>query len=390
MTEKQLVLILGDQLTPSISSLRSADKRHAHIIMVEAMEEATYVRHHKKKIAFLFAAMRHFAHQLRADGWKVHYVELDAFDDTGSFTSEVERTIKRIKPDRLLVTEPGEWRVRDAMEGWSEHFNLAVDILDDDRFLCSRDDFAKWAEGRKQLRMEFFYREMRKQTGLLMDGVEPVGGKWNFDADNRKPAKSDLFMPKPMRFEPDEITCAVLDLVGDHFADHFGDLEPFWFGVTSGQAEAALEGFIENALPSFGDYQDAMLRGEHFLYHSVLSLYINAGLLDPLHVCRQAEKAFNDGHAPLNAVEGFIRQIIGWREYVRGIYWLKMPSYVDEKRAQCQAATTHLLLDWRDRDGMPQGSHHPDQARGLRSSYPATDGHRQLRDADRRQTQGDP
>ncbi|MEL6961824.1 MAG: cryptochrome/photolyase family protein [Pseudomonadota bacterium] len=330
MSSRKLVLILGDQLTPAISSLGVADKATDRILIVEAMEEATYVGHHKKKIVFLFSAMRHFADSLRKDGWAVDYVTLQDPGNSGSLTSEVGRAIERFAPNRLVITEPGEWRLQDEMEGWSKRFGLSVDILDDTRFLCSKRTFAAWAEGRKQLRMEFFYREMRKQTGLLMDGATPIGGKWNFDTENRKPAKSDLFLPQPIGFEPDEITREVLDLVGTEFADHFGDAEPFWFGVTSAQANKALDAFIEEALPGFGDYQDAMLTGERFLYHSVLSLYINAGLLDPLDVCKRIQTAYESGHAPLNAAEGFIRQIIGWREYVRGIYWLKMPTYVEE------------------------------------------------------------
>ena len=200
-------------------------------------------------------------------------------------------------------------------------------IKEDDRFICSHARFEEWAKGRKQLRMEYFYREMRKATGLLMDGDQPEGGKWNYDAENRKPAKADLFMPQPYRADPDEDTRSVLALVAKEFSDHFGDIEPFWFGVTAKDAEKALDHFIDHALAFFGDHQDAMLEGEKFLYHSVLSLYINAGLLDPLHACRRVEAAYRDGRAPLNAVEGFIRQIIGWREYVRGIYWLKMPEY---------------------------------------------------------------
>ncbi len=203
-------------------------------------------------------------------------------------------------------------------------------MLEDDRFVATHAEFRAWAEGRKQLRMEYFYREMRRKTGLLMDGDQPEGGKWNYDAENRKPAKSDLFMPTPMRTDPDAITIDVLGLVTRRFDNHFGDLEPFWFGVTRAHAEAALDHFIEVALAKFGDYQDAMLEGEKFLYHSLLSLYINAGLLDPLDVCKRVEDAYQAGEAPLNAAEGFIRQIIGWREYVRGIYWLKMPDYVDE------------------------------------------------------------
>ena len=184
-----------------------------------------------------------------------------------------------------------------------------------------------WASGRKQLRMEYFYREMRKKTGLLMDGDKPVGGKWNFDSENRKPAADDLFIPEPSSFEPDEVTRAVLNLVEDRFSSHFGNLAPFWFAVTREDAEAARDHFISEALPHFGDYQDAMLQGQRFLYHSVLSHYINCGLLDPVDVCQRAAEAYANGDAPLNAVEGFIRQIIGWREFVRGIYWLKMPSY---------------------------------------------------------------
>ena len=175
--------------------------------------------------------------------------------------------------------------------------------------------------------MEYFYRDMRRRTGLLMQGGEPIGGRWNFDSENRKSADADLFMPRPAAFAPDAITREVIALVEARYADHFGDLAPFWFAVTRSDAEAAVASFVERSLPRFGDYQDAMLTGEPFLYHAVISLYLNCGLLDPLRVCRQAEAAYQAGSAPLNAVEGFIRQIIGWREYVRGIYWLHMPGY---------------------------------------------------------------
>jgi deoxyribodipyrimidine photolyase-related protein len=298
--------------------------------MVEVQEEATYVRHHKKKIAFLFSAMRHFADELRAAGWSVDYTSLDDPDNTHSFSDEVARAVKRDQPDRIVVTEPGEWRVRAAMDEWQETLNRPVDILEDDRFIATHAEFEAWAEGRKQLRMEYFYREMRRKTGLLMNGDAPEGGKWNYDSENRKPAKSDLFMPVPLRSEPDPITQDVLALIAKRFDNHFGDLTPFWFGVTRKDALAALDSFIDTALAKFGDYQDAMLEGEKFLYHSLLSLYINAGLLDPLEVCQRVEQAYRNDEAPLNGAEGFIRQIIGWREFVRGIYWLKMPDYVDE------------------------------------------------------------
>jgi deoxyribodipyrimidine photolyase-related protein len=229
-----------------------------------------------------------------------------------------------------MIVEPGEWRLMQSVRSWVAMLDVPVDILPDDRFLAPHEEFEDWASGRKQLRMEYFYRDMRRKTGLLMQGDAPEGGKWNYDAENRKPAKFDLFMPTPPQFAPDEVTQEVLDLVETAFHDHFGDLTPFWFAVTADQANTALDHFIKAALPKFGDYQDAMLTGEPFLYHSLLSFYINAGLLDPLAVCRRVEAAYYAGDAPLNAAEGFIRQIIGWREYVRGIYWLKMPDYVDQ------------------------------------------------------------
>ncbi|MDX2265373.1 MAG: cryptochrome/photolyase family protein [Hyphomicrobiales bacterium] len=322
-----LILVLGDQLSLNLSSLRSADKARDVVLMAEVWEEATYVRHHKKKIALLFAAMRHFAAELEASGWRVDYVRLDNGENSGSFTGEVARALKRHAAEGVKVTEPGEWRVFEAMHGWAEAFDVPVHILPDDRFVCSREEFSAWAEGRKQLRMEFFYREMRKKTGLLMDGGKPAGGEWNYDAENRKPPKAGMVMPRPPRFEPDAVTREVLDLVGARFGNHFGDLEPFWFGVTRAQAEEAFAHFLTHALPRFGDYQDAMLQREKFLYHAVVSPYLNCGLLDPLDMCRRAEAEHRVGRAPLNAVEGFIRQIIGWREYVRGVYWLKMPEY---------------------------------------------------------------
>lgn len=325
-----LIMILGDQLSANLSSLASGNPAQDQVLMVEVAEEATYVRHHKKKIAFIFAAMRHHAEALRQKGWQVDYIKLDDDKNTGSFSGEVERAIAQYKPDRLIVTEPGEWRVLEMMKTWSDAFDIKVDILPDTRFLATHKDFEAWAEDRKQLRMEYFYREMRVKTGLLMESDEPAGGQWNFDADNRKPAKADLFMPEPKRFEPDQVTTDVLALVKARFDKHFGDLEPFWFGVTTENANIALEHFIEEALPCFGDYQDAMLEGEKFLYHSLISFYINAGLLDALEVCQKVEAAYEAGHAPINAAEGFIRQIIGWREYIRGIYWLKMPGYVDQ------------------------------------------------------------
>ena len=319
-----LVLILGDQLSPDISSLRGMQPADCTVLMCEVMAEASYVPHHRKKIALIFAAMRHFAAELRDAGWQVDYVTLDDPANTGSLRTEAERAMQRHGAETLRITEPGEWRLLNDMRDWQPQ----PDILPDDRFLCSHAEFEAWAEGRKALRMEYFYRVMRRKTGLLMDGEDPAGGQWNFDHDNRKRAEADLFMPQPLRFSPDEITQSVLDLVAERFPNGFGDLTPFWFPVTRSQAEQAAEHFFTTALPKFGDYQDAMLRGEKFLYHSILSPLLNIGLLDPLALCQRAERAYREGSAPLNAVEGFIRQIIGWREYVRGIYWREGPDYV--------------------------------------------------------------
>jgi deoxyribodipyrimidine photolyase-related protein len=330
---RRLIVVLGDQLTPDIAALRGADRNHDVVLLAEVADETTYVRHHKKKIALVLAAMRHFAAELAADGWTVDHVSLTNPANSGSLAGEIERATVRHDSGRVVVTGPGEWRLQHAFEDLNERLAVPLTVVEDDRFLCSKSDFANWAAGRKQLRMEHFYRYMRKRLGVLMDGDAPTGGRWNFDRDNRKSLKrsrsSDLNVAGPKKFAPDCTTKVVLHLVAQRFEGHFGTLRSFWFGVTRRQAEAALDHFIATGLPWFGDYQDAMLKEERFLFHGVLSLYLNIGLLDPILVCRRIESAYRDGTVPLNAAEGFIRQIIGWREYVRGIYWLKMPGYRD-------------------------------------------------------------
>ena len=325
-----LRIILGDQLSHHISSLSDIDAAGDVVLLCEVRNEATRVRHHKKKIAFIFSAMRHFAAELDAAGYRTRYIQYDAPDNAGSLTGELERAIEALNPEQIVVTEPSEYAVLKEIESWKTHFPIPLEIRDDNRFLCTKETFATWAESRKQLRMEFFYREMRRTYGILMEDDQPVGGQWNYDAENRKPAKSGLDIPATYLSEPDSITQEVLELVDREFSEHFGDLEPFHFAVTAAQAQQALEQFIRERLCHFGDYQDAMLQGEPWMYHSHLSFYINCGLLSPLECIQKVEQAYRDGLAPLNAVEGFIRQILGWREYVRGIYWLKMPDYVSE------------------------------------------------------------
>ncbi|WP_448327960.1 cryptochrome/photolyase family protein [Sulfitobacter sp. M13] len=319
----RLVLVLGDQLNQTLSALAQADKTHDTVVMAEVADEAAYVRHHPKKIALIFAAMRKFAQALEADGWTVAYTQLDDTENAGSIVGELLRRTAQTGASDVLATEPGEWRLIDNLKDAP----LKVQILPDDRFLASHAEFEAWAEGRKALRMEYFYREMRRKTGLLMDGDQPAGGKWNFDHDNRKAAPDDVTVDGPLRFEPDATTREVLDLVQARFGDNFGDLEPFWFATTRAEALQALDHFIANALPQFGDYQDAMLNDNAFLYHAILSPYLNIGLLNVTEICEAAADAYAAGDAPINAVEGFIRQIIGWREYVRGIYFLEGPDY---------------------------------------------------------------
>ncbi|MGL4312379.1 MAG: cryptochrome/photolyase family protein [Sphingomonas sp.] len=322
-----LIPILGDQLSFTLSSLRDANPASTVLLMMEVADETRYVWHHQKKIAYILSAMRHHAAALRQAGWTVDYIALDDPGNSGSFTGEVGRAIARHDADRIIVSQAGEWRVQGMIDAWQTLFGVPVDVRADDRFLCSHAEFDAWAEGRKTLRMEFFYREMRRKTGLLMEDGNPVGGKWNYDAENRKPAKRDLAMPRPLSFAPDAITQAVLALVARQFGAHPGTLDGFDFAVTAADAARQQAHFLDYALPQFGDYQDAMLTGEPFLWHSILSPYLNSGLLDPLALCREVEARYRAGKVPLNAAEGFIRQIIGWREYVRGIYWREGPDY---------------------------------------------------------------
>lgn len=331
-----LRMVLGDQLSTKISALEGADKRNDIILMCEVIDEATYVKHHKKKIAFLFSAMRHFADDLSKDGFQVRYIRLDDSENTGSFKTEVARAITALGVDRIIVTEPNEYRVFADIKTWVTDLGTPVEIRADHRFLCHADEFQAWAKGRKQLRMEYFYRLMRRKYNILMDGDLPLGGQWNYDAENRKPPKNGLDVPPPFHSSPDHITQEVIDLVSQRFATHFGDLLPFHFATTRKDALAVLHHFINERLPLFGDYQDAMLTNEPWMYHSHISFYLNCGLLLPLECAQAAEQSYHDGHAPLNAVEGFIRQIIGWREYVRGIYWMQMPNYATANYLEAQ------------------------------------------------------
>jgi len=320
-----LILVLGDQLTDTLPAIRNASTQDDTILMAEVREEATYVKHHKKKIAFLFSAMRHFAQSLRDKHYNVTYVEYEDDNNQGDLLAQVKHTLENNTFDNVIVTFPGEYRVLKSMHQWENVLGLPVIIEEDDRFLSTPSDFAQWAEGKKQLRMEFFYREMRRKHRILLDGKDPIGGKWNYDAQNREPMSAHQDIPKKTGFTPDDITQTVLALVERHFNDHFGTLDNFDFAVTRDNALTVLNTFIEERLPHFGQYQDAMVEGKPWLYHAHIGFYLNCGLLTPKEAITAAEQAYHSGTAPLNSVEGFIRQILGWREYVRGFYWHFMP-----------------------------------------------------------------
>lgn len=334
----KLILVLGDQLTRTLSSLSQMQDGDV-VLMAEVREEATYVRHHKKKIAYVFSAMRHFAQALKAEGHHVIYTRYDATQNQGSLFGEVQQAVTRLKPEELVVTSPGEYRLLSEMRQWQDRLGVAVTLLEDDRFLASTAEFARWAQPRKQLRMEYFYREMRRKYSVLMEPDGPTGGAWNYDVENRKPPAEGLEVPPPYPSPRDAITGDVMRLVEREFADHFGDLHPFPYAVTREGALESLELFVQERLAGFGDWQDAMLQDEPWMFHSHIALYLNSGLLTPLECVQKAEEAYRLGAAPLNAVEGFIRQILGWREYVRGLYWLKMPAY---KETNFLAATRDL------------------------------------------------
>jgi deoxyribodipyrimidine photolyase-related protein len=284
---------------------------------------------------------------MQCAGRPLHYTRLDAAGNFGSLPAQLQADILRLRPARLVLTAPGDWRVLQAVRGVAEANGLVLDIREDRHFFCSLREFAQHAKGRKSLRMEYFYREQRKRHGVLMVrdaqgsvqgavqggalGDEPLGGQWNFDADNREAfgAAGPVDVPPRSCFVPDAVTREVIALVNTRFAAHPGSLDSFAWPVTRAQALLSLSAFIAQRLPLFGRYQDAIWPGDPWLYHAHLSAALNLKLLNPREVVAAAEAAYHRGCAPLASVEGFIRQILGWREYVRGIYWTQMPGYLE-------------------------------------------------------------
>jgi len=332
---RHLVVVLGDQLDLEAAAFDGFDAAVDAVWMAEVADESTHVWSSKPRTALFLAAMRHFALALQAAGRPLHYTRLDAPDNHGSLDAQLQADILRLKPAGLVMTAPGDWRVLQSVKAAAAAHQLPLDIREDRHFFSSVRDFAAHARGRQSLRMEYFYREQRKRHRVLMqrDGPAdvPIGGQWNFDADNREAfdAAGPGAVPARTAFEPDAVTREVIALVDTRFAAHPGRLDSFAWPVTRAQALQALQAFIQQRLPLFGRYQDAMWPGDPWLYHAHLSAALNLKLLNPREVVAAAEAAYHDGHAPLASVEGFIRQILGWREYVRGIYWTQMPGYLD-------------------------------------------------------------
>ncbi len=324
MDAAALILILGDQLDASHGALKEARPGVDTIVMAEVKEEASYVRHNRHKIAFIFSAMRHFRDALRKQGFRVLYYPYES--GLPSLQQAVQSGLLESGASKVRCCEPGEHRLLRAMQSWQ--LTVPMEWVADDRFLASHEEFASWAKDRKQLRMEYFYRTMRRKYRILLDeDGKPEGGKWNYDNENRRGWRNrDTIPPRP-RSDIDAITEEVIELVSREFPDNPGDLNRFYLGVTAAQAERQFTWFIENGLPRFGKYQDAMAEESPWLFHALISMYLNVGLLDPLNVCRRVERAWREGHCDLAAAEGFCRQVLGWREYVRGIYWLTAPEY---------------------------------------------------------------
>ena len=336
---RALVLVLGDQLDRQSSAFDGFDTAQDAVWMAEVADESTHVWSAKQRIAVFLAAMRHFAEDLRAEGLHVDYTALDAAAAPATLADALRNAIARLKPRQLVLCAPGDWRVYRSIRSVAKQAGLPLDVRDDRHFYGTVRAFTAHAQGRKSLRMEYFYREMRQRHGVLMEGRKPIGGQWNFDAENRGAfgAAGPGELPAPPRFAPDATTRQVIEIVNTRFADHPGSLDSFGWPVTRAQALEALAAFIDQRLPQFGQYQDAMWPGQPWLYHSLLSAALNLKLLNPREVVQAAEAAWHAGRAPLASVEGFVRQILGWREYVRGIYWTQMPAYLDQNALDAHA-----------------------------------------------------
>ncbi len=335
---RRLVLVLGDQLDRDSAVFDDFDPQQDAVLMLELEHEARYVTQHKHRLMLFFSAMRHFRDELRERGFPVHYVALDDPRNRGRFADEVPRWVHKTHAEVLVVAQPGDYRVRAELRGALRGHGCGFEIRQDRHFYCSSEEFDEFAEGRKSLLLESFYRSMRRRHEILLDGAgRPVGGKWNYDSANRESfgRQGPPEIKAPREFRWDDTTRAVARLVDESFPDSPGRTEGFALPVTAREARAALRDFVEHRLSGFGRYQDAMVTGHPFLNHSRLSSSLNLHLLDPRSVVTKAVEAWEADSAPLNSVEGLVRQVLGWREFVRGVYWREMPDY--EKRNGLEA-----------------------------------------------------
>jgi deoxyribodipyrimidine photolyase-related protein len=313
------VLVCGDQLFPRHSLLDSTQSHVRSVVFIESLSRMRQRRYYKLKVALVLSAMRHYAESLRAAGWTMDYREAD------SFTAGLQAHVKEFQPRRLLMLEAAEWQARQSQRALSQKLNLEVVLSRNTHFLCEQNPPKETAG--KKLILENFYRTMRKHFGVLLEADgSPIGGAWSFDAENRQSYKGKPVPRAPLSFAPDAITQAVLKKVERECPDNIGSTQGFSLAVTREQALETLDDFITHRLPNFGAYEDAMSAREPVLFHSLLSPLLNIGLLEPLEVIRRAEVACHDETAPLNSVEGFIRQILGWREYVYWRYHQMMPD----------------------------------------------------------------
>ncbi|MFU8848426.1 MAG: cryptochrome/photolyase family protein [Opitutales bacterium] len=332
MSLRHLIVVYGDQLDLKSSAFDGFDPEQDGVWMAEVTHESTHVWTHKQRIVLFLAAMRHFRDALSARGFPVHYTQLDDPKPTTQLSERLGIDLRALRPEQVIASRPGEWRVLEGLKAVCQENDVELQVREDRHFYTTPEDFAAHAAGRKSLRMEYFYRELRKRFKVLMDSEgKPEGGDWNFDKDNRCSfGKTGPEAPGPgPKHRPDALTQEVIDLVEARFPKHPGSLAQFRWPVTRDEAKRELDNFIRDRLPFFGQYQDAMWQGEPWLYHSCISASLNLKLLDPREVVEAAEAAYRSGRAPIAAVEGFIRQILGWREYVRGIYWTHMPDYLE-------------------------------------------------------------
>lgn len=336
MTHPQrLILILGDQLDLLSAALRDINPKVDEIIMIESANEAQYVWTHKAKIALFLSAMRHFAKSLQELGYPLTYIKESALPIVEALKEQI--LLKQIK--HLVCIEPGEYRLKQAIELLAKDLGIKLEMREDDHFYCSRQEFVDWAANKKELRLEYFYRLMRKTHQILIDADgNPEGGQWNFDQDNRKPypKKGPGIIDAPAVFEVDEMTQEVLAFVERAYPEHPGSLASFHWPVTREQALQALEYFVEYRLRNFGVYQDAMWTDTPFGWHSMLSSSLNLKLLNPREVIHAVLIAWKKYSLDLSTIEGFIRQILGWREFVRGMYLLDMPQMAQDNYYQHQ------------------------------------------------------